>query len=293
MMWPVAEPPRRGLRREHELERTCAVVRDRSQLLEIARRRDRLAEHDHPLGARAVDPRRAVEIDAHENERAPARYRADRAIHAQHAARGDDFRAVAVDCPELDGMPVEEIGEPLQQPAIVVIARVDTPDEVDGRRRAGRRADAAASPGGGRRKREIDENRERAFRELLRLRARSRKPGVLHQLPVVLDRGVGRPQRHRRGDQLLRRIEIAATQLDDAQHVQGIVGCRSRGDHGAVLARGLVDPARHLRRERALHLAAEQVARTLVEMCPFDAGRAIGRSRGRRRLRRRAAGRTT
>src|SRR5439155_3440105 len=67
-------------------------------------------------------------------------------------------------------------------------------------------------------------------------------------------------------------------QLDDAQHVLGIVGTRGNGDDCAVLASGLIEAARFLHRERLLHSHAELVALRIVEMRPFAAGRTIGRS---------------
>jgi hypothetical protein len=163
-----------------------------------------------------------------------------------------------------------------------MITGTGTPDQVDdcrtgtGRARAGGIVRASART---RSKREVDEDGQRPLRELLRLSPLKRQARVLHQLPVVLDRRVRRPQCHRRRNQAFRLVDLSEAKFDDAQHVQGVVGVGRGGDDAAVLARGLVDTACHLHRERLLHALSEEVACHLVEMFIFATRCTIGRSR--------------
>jgi hypothetical protein len=159
------------------------------------------------------------------------------------------LRAVAVGRPERGGIRAKEVGERSQKETIVVITGINASDQVDGGASGcGRSRSTGASPpfDSALREREIDQNGQRPFRELLRLRLLERETRVLQQLPVVLDRGVRRPQGPCERDQAFRLVEIAATQFDDAQHMQSIVGARRDRDDGSVLARAFVDPARHL-----------------------------------------------
>ncbi len=95
----VAESPRHGLGHEHEIERTRAIVRDRAQLVEAARRRGGQAKDDHPFRDRPVNPRGAIEIEADDHVGSAAWHRACSGVDSPVTARVKHFRSVSVDRP--------------------------------------------------------------------------------------------------------------------------------------------------------------------------------------------------
>src|SRR5262249_2962997 len=99
---------------------------------------------------------------------------------------------------------------------------------------------------------------------------------VLDHPQVVLDIWIGRAQRQRGADELLRLGEVTAPELDRAKHMERIMRIGGVQEHLRVICRGIAQSYGALLLEGALHHPTAEIPLGLGKMIPVGARRTVG-----------------
>ncbi len=145
---------------------------------------------------------------------------------------------------------VDQLRQPVQQPPVVMIGRVNPADQMNCARSASGRTSARASTHAtdDRAQYQVREYRERLFAQAFRSLPSANEFRILHQFQVPDDGRMRTAHRHRLAYQALGLVQVVASKLDHAQHVQGIMRIRSALEHRVVVTRCFVHPRRQLMR---------------------------------------------